>query len=233
MQQILSVEKVDKLKECLLLKSLSAIDLNTILQTSYTTILPKNQVLFRQGEPFNYFYLLISGNIALQLLAPNGSIKTLEIIYPNQIFAEALLFLNQSQYPVSAIATSDSVAIAIDAKSYKKILNSSNDLCFSLLGKISQKLHFMLNEIEQLTLHNANFRLVNYLLNNMIKEQNNQAIVILVASKNVVASRLSVKPETISRLFKSLTDRGLIKLTSSTIKILNITKLRASIATEI
>jgi DNA-binding Lrp family transcriptional regulator len=48
----------------------------------------------------------------------------------------------------------------------------------------------------------------------------------LPAPKHVIASRLSITPETLSRALKELTKQGLIKLEGAQIELVDVDKLR-------
>jgi CRP-like cAMP-binding protein len=162
----------------------------------------------------------------LQRLAPSGDIKVFEIIHPGQTFAEAVLFSGGARYPVSAVMVLPSVVVAIDAASYLKLLNSSNSLCLNLMAKLSQRLHWMVNEVDRLTLQNATFRLVCYLLSHISEDENNRRDVNLSMAKHVIASRLSITPETLSRSLKELSTQGLINLDGPQIELVDVEKLR-------
>jgi len=223
---------IDMMRRCMLLQALEAEQFEAVVKTSNAIQLAENSVLFQQGGELTDIYLVISGGIKLQRLAPSGDEKVIEIIRPGQTFAEAVLFLGGSRYPVSAVALSPTIVISIQAETYLKHLNDSNGLCLSLLGKLSQKLHWMVNEVDRLTLHNATFRLVDYLLNHISDNDKGRVDINLAAPKNVIASRLSIKPETLSRTLKDLSTQGLIKLDGSQIELLDIDSLRKLISLE-
>jgi len=223
---------LNSMRRCVLLQPLEDDDFDTITQTSHAKQLSENSILFEQGAELTDIYLLISGGIKLQRLAPNGDEKVIEIIRPGQTFAEAVLFLGGSRYPVSALTVTPSIVVAINAETYLKLLNTSNHLCRNLLGKLSQRLHWMVNEVDRLTLHNATFRLVDYLLSHISEEQQDRTGVTLVAPKHVIASRLSIKPETLSRTLKELSTQGLIKLEGTQIELIDVEKLRQLISLE-
>lgn len=226
----LSEAILEAMRNCILLQSLDADYFDQIVQTAHAKQLKGGATLFSQGAALTDVYLLISGGIKLQRLAPNGDEKVLEIIRPGQTFAEAVLFSGGSKYPVSAITVSPSVVVGIQAEGYLKLLNSSNSSCISLLGKLSQRLHWMVNEVDRLTLHSANYRLVSYLLSHIPEDKNDRAGVSLVAPKHVIASRLSIKPETLSRTLKTLSKQGLIRLDGAEIELVDVEKLRKLIA---
>jgi CRP/FNR family transcriptional regulator, dissimilatory nitrate respiration regulator len=223
---------IDMMRRCMLLQALEVEQFEAVVKTSNAIQLAENSVLFQQGGELTDIYLVISGGIKLQRLAPSGDEKVIEIIRPGQTFAEAVLFLGGSRYPVSAVALSPTIVISIQAETYLKHLNDSNGLCLSLLGKLSQKLHWMVNEVDRLTLHNATFRLVDYLLNHISENENGRVDINLAAPKNVIASRLSIKPETLSRTLKDLSTQGLIKLDGAQIELLDIDSLRKLISLE-
>jgi len=226
----LDEQMISALRQCVLCQPLDADDFDEIASTSHAKQLIESRFLFEQGAPLTDIYLLISGSVKLQRLAPSGDIKVFEIIRPGQTFAEAVLFSGGARYPVSAVAVVPSVVVAIHAASYLKLLNSSNTLCLNLMAKLSQRLHWMVNEVDRLTLHNATFRLVCYLLSHLDEDENDRRDVNLSVPKHVIASRLSITPETLSRSLKELSIQGLINLDGPQIDLINIEKLRQLIS---
>jgi len=218
------------LRQCVLLQPLEVDDFDKIVSISHAKQLTENSMLFKQGDALTDIYLLISGGIKLQRLAPSGDEKVIEIIRPGQTFAEAVLFSGGARYPVSAVTVLPSVVIGIQAKSYLTLLNSSNSLCLNLMAKLSQRLHWMVNEVDRLSLHNATFRLTCYLLSHISEDENDRTDVNLSVPKHVIASRLSITPETLSRSLKDLSRQGLIKLDGAQIDLVNVDKLRQLIS---
>ena len=98
------------------------------------------------------------------------------------------------------------------------------------MAKLSQRLHWMVNEVDRLTLHNATFRLVCYLLSHISEDENNRRDVNLSVPKHVIASRLSITPETLSRSLKELSTQGLINLDGPQIDLVDVEKLRKLIS---
>lgn len=226
----LNDQMISALRQCVLLQPLEAGDFDALVSTSHAKQLAENGILFEQGAPLTDIYLLISGGVKLQRLAPNGDQKVFEIIHPGQTFAEAVLFSGGLKYPVSAVAVMPSVVVAIQAAAFLKLLNSSNTLCLNLIAKLSQRLHWMVNEVDRLTLHNATFRLVCYLLSHLSEDENDRRDVTLSVPKHVIASRLSITPETLSRSLKDLSNQGLINLDGPQIDLVNVEKLRQLIS---
>ena len=220
------------LRKCLLLKDLDEEQFLSIAAISHQVELGEHQALFLQGEELTSIYLQISGNIKLFRLTPSGNEKIMDLIRPGQTFAEAALFMGGSRYPVNATAVSPSVIVAIDAKGYRQIMASSIKLCMNLLARMSSRLHWMVNEVDRLTLHNATFRLIDFLLNQVVSENGACEEIHLDVPKHVIASRLSMKPETLSRTLKQLVQKKLIAVHDSHVELLDIEEMRNLISLE-
>ncbi|MEN8214692.1 MAG: Crp/Fnr family transcriptional regulator [Pseudomonadota bacterium] len=220
------------LRRCLLLKDLEQEQFLSIAAISHLVELGEHESLFLQGDELSSIYLLISGNIKLFRLTPSGNEKIIDLIRPGQTFAEAALFMGGSRYPVNATAVSSSVVVAIDARGYKQTMESSVKLCMNLLARMSSRLHWMVNEVDRLTLHNATFRLIDFLLNQVVSEESSSEEIHLDVPKHVIASRLSMKPETLSRTLKQLVQRKLIRVHDSHVELLDVKELRDLIQLE-
>lgn len=183
----------------------------------------KGAHLFEQGDKANYFYFLLEGQVKLSRLSPEGDEKIIEVITPGSTFAEALMFLKVRDYPVAAQALRDSRLIRIHMANYYSVVVQSVDTCLALLGDLSSRLRGLVNEIDNLTLHNAACRVAGYLLT---KVPDQGLCYELDVPKLVLASRLAVKPETFSRILKQLSDDGLVRVKANQVRILDLEGLR-------
>jgi CRP-like cAMP-binding protein len=209
---------IDALRTTPLLFRLSDVELQRVSAHALRQSLEEGQWLFSQGDPAKRFYLVQSGQIRLFRLSPEGAEKVIEIVSPGQTFAEALMFLNAPRYPVCAAALGPAKVIAIDARDFAAMLRESVDTCFVVMGALSQRLRGLIGEIDNLTLHTAKSRVARYLLAHCPEDRRAFE---LDVRKGVLASRLSVKPETFSRVVKQLTQDGIIEVHGAHITILN------------
>lgn len=221
---------LNKMRQSILINAMDDSQFARIVNTCQVVQLHDSDTLFEQGSHLTYIYLVISGGIKLQRLAPSGDEKVLDIVQPGKTFAEAALFVGDSLYPVTAVAVMPTVVVGFEAETYLQLLNESNELCINLLGNFSKRLKWMVNEVERLTLHNATFRLVEYLLSQISEKNLDQTVFSLTVPKRVIASRLSIKPETLSRTLKELSNSGLLRLDGTQIELLDIERLRQFVA---
>lgn len=187
--------------------------------------LDENQRLFDAGQPAERFFLVASGKIKLYRVSLDGNEKVVEIAGPGQTFAEAVMFMQRHDYPVSTSALTPSEVCSFDNRVFLDLLRGSTRLCFSLLGDLSMRLHARLNEIEHLTLQNASFRVVHYLGEQIAQAPDGRHVIDLSTPKNVIASRVSIKPETFSRILRALADEGIIRIDGKHIEVLDLKRL--------
>ena len=83
-----------------------------------------------------------------------------------------------------------------------------------------------IRQIENLALENATNRVARHLVDLAGADAAGQATVRLGESKQLLASRLAIKPETLSRSLKSLTDAGVIAVQGRSIDIRDLARLR-------
>jgi CRP-like cAMP-binding protein len=89
------------------------------------------------------------------------------------------------------------------------MLRESIDTCFLLLGSMCFRLRGLIREIDALSLDTGTVRTVSYLLQQAPSDQDNFE---LQVAKSVIASRLSVKPETFSRILKNLHEKKIVSI---------------------
>lgn len=206
-----------------LFRSLSPEQLQRATQGASVIELTRNQHLFEQGSKAEFFYYLLEGQVTLSRFSPDGDEKIIEIVTPGSTFAEALMFMRAPFYPVAAQTLKDSRLIRINANNYYSLLSESASTCLNLLADLSQRLHGLVNEIDNLTLHNAACRIAGYLVTRAEVAGTEYELDI---PKLALASRLAVKPETFSRIIKQLCLDDLIRMKGSRVHILDLNRLR-------
>ncbi|MEG3638852.1 Crp/Fnr family transcriptional regulator [Magnetococcus sp. PR-3] len=166
------------------------------------------EILFQQGDPYEAFFLVLRGGIKLYRLSPDGAEKVIEVIMPSQTFGEAIMFAQGNRYPVTAEALEDTVLVAVPASAYMNMLAKYPEASVGLLKDMSQRLHHLVMEVDRVTLQRARERLLSYLAQQVACGDGTTCN--LKMPRKVLASRLSMQPETLSRLFRGLKDQGVI-----------------------
>jgi len=215
----------EELRRNPLFSALDEQQISRLLDTARTIRLDEGQRLFECQQEAHHFYLLRSGSIRLFLSTPDGMEKVIHLISPGATFAEAIAFMDEQRYPVNAGALCNSEVISLSNDTFRDILLESTDTCFRLMASMSSWLKQQLNDIDALALQNASLRFSNFLLQQAPPEQQHDVRIELSAPKQVIASRLSIQPESLSRILRNLQNNGLIRVEGNIIHIPDIKRL--------
>lgn len=218
---------VEELRRHHIFAGLDDAQLSRVMQSAQVIALGENQHLFEAGQEARNFYLVRSGRIKLYLTSADGMEKVIHLVGAGDTFAEAIMFMDSPIYPIHASALCDSEVLAFSNKVFREILRESVDTCFRLMADMSAWLKKQLNEIDALTLQNATLRFANYLLQQIPAGQQGSTTITLEAPKQVIASRLSIQPESLSRILRNLQREGIITTQGSEIVVHDIAALRA------
>jgi CRP-like cAMP-binding protein len=209
-----------------LLAGLQADQLERIAQSSELLQLETGETLFRVGEDATRFYMVEHGQLKLYRLSAAGQEKVVELLTPGQTFAEAVMFMPRRRYPVSCEALSDCSVVALNSAVFLEMLEQSPETTMRLLAALSIRLRDRLADIEALAIQNATLRVVSYLVGLVPAGTGKAAAVELPFSKKNVASRLSLQPETLSRVFARLRERGLLEVSGGVVRVSDVEALR-------
>lgn len=217
------------LRRCVLFARLPDEPFAQILDHTRVVTLGEGEVLFEQQQPAREIILLRSGQVKLALVSPEGNEKVIDLISPGGSFAEAVMFSGSHIYPVTATALVDSTVWGVSAATYEGILRESTAACFAVMAQMSRRLHWQIGELDRLTLHNATFRLIAYLIDQVPSTALDASTIHLDTPKHVIASRLSMTPETLSRTFARLARDGMLEIRDNAVRIHDLEKLRTYI----
>ncbi|MCU7930963.1 MAG: Crp/Fnr family transcriptional regulator [Candidatus Thiodiazotropha sp. (ex Codakia rugifera)] len=196
-----------------------------VMESSHISTLQDGESLFETGDEANRFFLVIGGQVKLFRVSSNGDQKIIDIIQPGNTFAEALMFMEHPIYPVCAEALGPAKIISFDSKRFLQILSQSFSVCFRIMGTMSQRLRGLIKEIDDLTLQSATTRMCAMLLRRM--EEIGKPHFTLPAAKGVLAARLSMKPETFSRILQNLSSKNILNTKGNEIHVIDAELLRS------
>lgn len=160
--------------------------------------------LFEMGDVARNFYFIISGWIKLYRISRDGEETVINVIAPGETFAEAAVFSPMQRYPVSAQAVDDATVLEISRELFVGKIKESSDFALSILGAISARQRYLIQQIEQLTVKDAPQRLGVFLLRLCPQDRKGDVSIVLPYDKSLIAQRLNIQPETFSRALKKL-----------------------------
>jgi CRP-like cAMP-binding protein len=202
------------LQESYLFEGLSEDELASLARQCRLIEHQAGEILFQEGDPADYFYILLSGQIQAYKISAEGKEMILHLFNSGDIFAEFPVFSGVQTYPANTLCLKDSKLLAIHGRGFKELAASRTDILLKILIRLSERLRYFTSLVEDLSLRNVDARLAKYLLSVSPTEQ--AAIEI---HKKTLAAILGTIPETLSRSFKKLSQSGIISIKGSVIRI--------------
>lgn len=199
-----------------LFSELSEADIQLVARYTRERQVARGEVLFQRGDLPHGFYFVVSGQVKLAFSSSQGTEKVVEIIGPMQSFGEAVMFMNHP-YPVFAEALSETVLVHVGQAVVSELIDQDSTFARKLLAGMAIRLHGLIQDVETYSLRSSTQRVIGYLL--QVADNDAPCEIALPTSKQVIASRLNLTPETLSRIFHDLSDAGLITVQGKRVRL--------------
>lgn len=121
-------------------------------------------------------------------------------------FGEAVALRN-AVYPVAAEAVTDCELIRIEAETLLRLIRETPEVAISILSATFAHLHSLVEQVEQLKAQTGAQRVAEFLLE-LADCPDGKCAVTLPYDKVLIAGRLGMKPESLSRAFAKLRGVG-------------------------
>ncbi len=193
-------------RKSLLLASAPVDAQDLILATARAREMERGATVFLQGERATAVYIVVDGWVKLYRIAPNGAEAVVAVFTRGHSFGEAVAFTHDA-YPVSAECATDCTLIRIETDAILRLVRERPGLSLSLLAATFAHLHSLVAQIEQLKAQTGAQRVAEFLLE-LAPCGEGRCEVTLPYDKALIAGRLGMKPESLSRAFVKLRDHG-------------------------
>ena len=204
-----------------LFKMLGEKQLEQIVAHTCSMPVSQNMCVVNQGDAPEGTFWIVSGQVKIAFCAKKGAEKTLEILGHSTCFGLGEMLLERPHLAF-AKTTTDSMLLHIDRDAMLQVAKVNFGFARELMTCVGRQFYGLVRDIESYS-QTAKQRLAGYLLRQSQREASND--IELVANKSLIASRLSLTPETLSRLFHDLAQEGLISICGRRIKILDVEKM--------
>jgi len=185
---------------------------------------PAGSAVVHRGERLAGLMVVRYGLVKLSMRGESE--RVLRLVGAGDSFGEAALFLDQP-LPLDATAVTDTALLVVPAASLLELFDRDPRFARALLTRICQRFQAMVAEFEAATVHGAGERLAAY-IESLAPPGGAPASAQLPAPKAVIASRLGMTKETLSRLLRTFMDQGLISVAKREIKLLDRARLSAA-----
>jgi len=165
------------------------------------------------------------GTIKLALRRGPAEERVVRLVQAGQTFGEPSALLG-CVAAFEVVATTDAKLVVIPAAALFALIDRDPRCARELVLALAERAVELLAELESSSMRRGAQRLAAY-LDSLVQpaECNGHCVVRLPASKTMVASRLGMKKETLSRMLRSFADQGLIEVAQREIRILDRVRL--------
>lgn len=210
-------------RNSLLLKSLPSAHVDTLLDHAQWKHYERGETLFLQEETAQAIHIVIDGWIKLYRIAPTGSEAVVSVFTRGESFGEAVALRNMP-YPVSAEAVTACEIMHIPSAVIVSLMKQDPEIGVSILASTFTHLHSLVAQLEQLKARTGAQRVAEFLLN-LCDCDAGGCEVTLPYDKMLIAGRLGMKPESLSRAFTRLRGAG-VSVRKNHAEISDIAQLR-------
>lgn len=180
----------------------------------------RGDVVIRRGQSVAGVFGIAYGSVKTRLFHPNGYELVLALLGPGATLGEAPAVLARPAN-LDAIALADSMLVVMNSACIAAQADRDPRLARNLASALAHSMQTLLLEYEQSLLPSLQ-RLAAY-LDSIAQpaETPDTWTARLPVSKTLVAARLGVKKETLSRLLRQLMARGLVEVVQREVRILD------------
>ncbi|EEW26918.1 Crp/Fnr family transcriptional regulator [Rhodobacter ferrooxidans] len=216
-------DHIEIARRSLLLSAIPEHVIGQVLAEARVRSFDRGATIFLQGERASAIYIVAEGWVKLYRIAPNGAEAVVGVFTKGRSFGEAVAFRHDT-YPVAAEAATDCVLIRIEADSLLRQIRQNPEVAISILSATFLHLNSLVAQLEALKAQTGAQRIAEFLLE-LAPCSSGACEVTLPYDKVLIAGRLGMKPESLSRAFAKLRDQG-VTVRQSVASIADVAVLR-------
>jgi CRP-like cAMP-binding protein len=177
-----------------------------LLKGATVRTVSRGELIFAQGDPVNYFFVILEGWVKVYRVTPSGGEVVVAIFTLGQSFAEAAAFVG-GHFPASGEAVTEGRLLCVHSGNLLRLIRENPDIGLAMLASTSMHLHMLVQQIEQLKAHTGAQRVAEF-LSSLCMVQAGACRLGLPYDKTLIAGRLGMQPESLSRAFVRLKQIG-------------------------
>lgn len=189
-----------------LLAALSHRELSLLLDQAQSVRHVDTGLLFSQGDEASAFFIVLEGRVNIFALTETGDQSVIEVFDPISTFAEAAIF-SSGKFPLNGEVMAGSRLVHVPAAPFLRKLTENPALGLHLLSGLARWQSRLIHEIGELKSKSPVQRLASFLLA-LARDAGDGVQVRLPITKAMLASRIGIAPESLSRALARLKPAG-------------------------
>lgn len=187
--------------------------------------LPKNTVLFRQGEIADFLYFILAGRVVLIGYSDTDEETVVEFFQAGDLFVAPAVILDLPLLMSVKVIDDETRILRVNATRFRELLQTEQTLALAVSRELARHWRMLVRQIKDLKLRNTAQRVASYLLG-LVDCDSGSVTLTLPGERRMVAARLGMTPESLSRAFLRLRELGVSGSQSPEVEIADIAALR-------
>lgn len=219
-------DAVGSLAECRLFAGVEPAEVARLLRRAQSRELALRETYVRYGSALPGFCFVLRGSVILWL-GRGKSKRVFRVVGPGESFCEAPSLV-RAPSPFEVRAQKASVVAAVPAQAIETLVGRDSTFARALVELLAARVMLALGDLDASTVPAAQ-RVAAYLRSVARRGPAGRWQAVLPVSKTVLAARLGMKKETLSRTLRALADDGLIAFSGRSFTIRDPQRLAAAV----
>ncbi len=202
------------LRKTHLFKDLSEVSLDALETCFQRKVFVKGSAILWEKETCRWVYFILSGNVDIYLLAPNGREQVLERLGAGEGFNLVPAFKHGAFNQANARAASDVDLLRMSKDDFSDYLERLPEFSRAVADYLAQRLARMVKLVENLSLLSVRQRMAVFLIKQADGKERRW-------TQDEMARRLGSVRDVVGRALRKLADEGLIRLERQRILLLD------------
>ncbi len=172
----------------------------------------KKEDIFSEGDPPEWFYIVLKGKVKITKLSHEGKEIILEIISPTDIFG-GVAVIRGFPYPANAVAMEDSEVLKISRSNLMRLVDRFPNLMYCIALQLGDRMKSSYDSLKNIALERVEARIAALLLKLAKKigvETKEGTLIDMRLTKQDVADMVGTTVETSIRTFSKFKKEGLL-----------------------
>ena len=227
------MKNIDFLQQTALFADINGAQLQTIAQHIIPRTFNQGEIIFHEGDPGQFLYLVQSGQVRIFINGLDGS-ETSVILFgkPGDIFGE-LAVIDGLTRSASAIALDETVLYTMSRENFREQMREYPQLALNFMKVLSQRVRYSTKQVDSLATLDVPQRLARKLLElaqDYGRAASNGVQIDMTLTQTHLASLIGATRESINKWLREFRKQGWIRVESGQISILDPDALRAQVS---
>ena len=203
---------MNTIRKVSLFKDLSDAEFKELEPYLATVGFKRKETIFSEGEPPEWFYIVLSGKVKVTKLSHDGKEIILEVISPTDIFG-GVAVIKGFPYPANAVAMENSEVLRISRKNLMRLVDRFPNLMYCMAMQLGDRMKSSYDSLKNIALERVEARIAALLLKLAGKigvAIGEGTMIDMRLTKQDVADMVGTTVETSIRTFSKFKKQGLV-----------------------